>query len=249
MKTRLDVWLSEHDLAPSRQRAQALIMAGVVFVNDELAKSAAQPVKEGDRVVVRQKDHPYVSRGGLKLAHALEVFNVPVQNKVAVDVGASTGGFTDCLLQAGARKIYAVDVGYGQLDWKLRQDQRVVSIERCNARYWDAAEVEETVAILTMDISFISIQKVLPSVLSALAGKMEQPFFLILLIKPQFEAGREEVGPGGVVRDNAVQQQVVTKIRRFVAELGFECVGVEAAPIKGPKGNQEYLLVAKSFDV
>ncbi len=243
-KTRLDLWLTENERAPSRQRAQALVLAGAVYINDQKATSVAQPIRDGDHVEVREKDHPYVSRGGVKLVHALDHFSIDLSDKVAVDIGASTGGFTDCLLQKGARKVYAVDVGHGQLDWQLRQDERVVCIERCNARHWQADEVTDRIGFICIDVSFISIQKVLPNIFDRLQSRFESEVDLVALIKPQFEAERSEIASGGVVRDLAVQERVVSEAENFIRDQGWSVRGVIPAPIKGPKGNQEYLLVA-----
>lgn len=246
MKTRLDVWLTKQGLAPSRQRAQSLILTGCVLVNGVPAQSVAQSVTEQDAVLVKGKDHPYVSRGGVKLAHAIETFSLPIEDCVAIDVGASSGGFTDCLLKHGARKVYAVDVGYGQLDWTLRQDPRVIVIERCNVRHWEGKEIEDAVDLVTIDVSFISLRLVVPAVKKILSKDRTRPdVALIALIKPQFEAGRKEVGSGGVVRDVTVQERVVQEISDFVAERGWQIVGTTPSPIQGPKGNQEYFLVAK----
>lgn len=245
MKTRLDNWLTEHGLVPSRQKAQALILAGCVYVNNQKVTKVAHTVRDEDHVELRGKDHPYVSRGGVKLAHAIESFDIPVQGRVAVDIGASTGGFTDCLLKNGAKRVYAVDVGYGQLDWKLRQDERVVCIERCNARYWEAAEVVEPIGLITIDISFISIKTILPNILEVLDKKLDQDVYLVVLIKPQFEAGPSDVSSGGVVREESVHERVIQDIRCFIIEQGLEVIGVIPSPIRGPKGNVEYLLVAK----
>lgn len=246
MKTRLDNWLTEHGLVPSRQKAQALILAGCVFVNNQKITKVAHAVHEEDHVELRGSDHPYVSRGGVKLAHAVETFDIPVQGRVAVDIGASTGGFTDCLLKNGAKKVYAVDVGYGLLDWKLRQDERVVCIERCNARYWEATEVVESVGMITIDVSFISIKTILPNILQSLRNKLTPQVYLVFLIKPQFEAGPSDVSSGGVVREESVHKRVIQDIRHFIIDQGLEVIGVILSPIRGPKGNKEYLLVAKT---
>jgi 23S rRNA (cytidine1920-2'-O)/16S rRNA (cytidine1409-2'-O)-methyltransferase len=230
-RERLDRLLVDRGLAESRERAQAMIMAGIVRVDGAPARRAALPVAPEAEVEVKGK-LPYVSRGGLKLAHALDHFGVDPAGQVLVDVGASTGGFTDCLLQRGARKVYAVDVGYGQLDYRLRQDERVVVMERTHAR-----DLERLGA--TVDVSFISLRQVLPSVF-----RWQRPgAWTIALVKPQFEAGREQVGKGGVVRDPAVHEQVLAEVERSVRELGREPKGHTASPILGPAGNREFLLL------
>ena len=245
VKKRLDVYLVEQSLAPSRHRARAMILAGVVTVNDQPARSVAAPVAPSDRVEVRQPDHPYVSRGGLKLAHALETFGISVDNAIALDIGASTGGFTDCLLRAGAAKVYALDVGYGQLDWRLRTDDRVHVIERVNVRHWSGEEIKEPPECVVIDVSFISLRKVLPPVEQILEKCGAGDVTLIMLIKPQFEAGREAVGSGGIVRDQAAIETVVATMDQFVRDRGWSVIGITASPILGAKGNQEYLLAAK----
>jgi 23S rRNA (cytidine1920-2'-O)/16S rRNA (cytidine1409-2'-O)-methyltransferase len=245
-KKRLDVWLLENKGVSSRQKAQALILAGCVFVNEQKASSVAKKIGGDDRVVVKGKDHPYVSRGGVKLAHALKTFAIDVRDKVALDVGASTGGFTDCLLQNGTKKVYALDVGYGQLDWKLRQDPRVVVIERTNIREWNGSELKDKIDIVTVDVSFISLKKVVPAIENLLVADAvgQDPPHLIALIKPQFEAAREEVGSGGVVRNEAVQKRIVDELQEFLTDRDWIVQGVKPSPIQGPKGNQEYLLMA-----
>ncbi len=237
---RLDKLLVEKGLAPSRQRAQALIMAGKVRVNDRPAAKAGQRVPCDARLRLSGCDLPYVSRGGLKLEHALKTFPIEVRERVAMDVGASTGGFTDCLLQHGARRVYAVDVGYGQLAWSLRQDPRVVCIERQNIRYLERDRVPEKVQLATIDTSFISLKLVIPAVIPFL----DRTAVLVPLIKPQFEAGRQWIGKGGVVKDPAVRARVCDDIRSLCAELGFRVLGIEPSPILGPKGNQEFLACA-----
>lgn len=248
VKKRLDVYLVEQGLAPSRQRAQAMILAGVVSLNGQMARTVAAPVVATDRVEVRQPDHPYVSRGGLKLAHALETFGISVDKVVALDIGASTGGFTDCLLKAGAAKVYALDVGYGQLDWRLRNDERVKVIERVNIRHWAGEEIEAPPRCVVIDVSFISLRKVLPPVEVILEKCAPGQVTLIVLIKPQFEVGREAVGSGGIVRDQEAIQVVLATMEQFVRDRGWSVMGITASPILGAKGNQEYLMAAqKSF--
>jgi len=237
---RLDKLLVDRGLAPSRDRAQALIMAAKVLVNDARITKAGQKVPEDSSIRLEGEDIPYVSRGGLKLEHGLRFFETDVRGLVAMDVGASTGGFTDCLLQNGARRVYAVDVGYGQLAWKLRQDARVIVLERQNIRTLPDHLIPEPVQIVTIDASFISLRLVLPAVKHFLARSAR----LIALIKPQFEAGRAHVGKGGVVRDPVVHESVCQGISELFREEGFTVAGVTPSPILGPKGNREFLLAA-----
>ncbi len=237
-KLRLDTLLMERGLAPSRERARALILAGKVLVNGQVVSKAGAPVAAEAAVSLKEPDIPYVSRGGVKLAAALRDFGLNVAGKVALDVGASTGGFTDCLLQAGAARVYAVDVGYGQLDWRLRQDPRVISRERLNARYLTADALPEPVEVAVIDVSFISLKLILPPV-SALVKPGGE---IIVLVKPQFEVGKGQVGKGGVVRDPAVQLQAVAEVTAAAEFLGLRAAGCLPSPILGPKGNQEYLL-------
>lgn len=241
-KERLDKLLVERGLAPSRERARALIMAGSIWVQGgKVTKGGAEfPID----VEVEVKESPlekYVSRGGLKLEAAIKEFGLTVQGKVCLDVGASRGGFTDCLLQNGAQRVYALDVGYGQLDWRLRNDPRVVNIERTNIRYFNGKEIESPVDLATIDVSFISLDKVLPKVKELIGKKGE----IVSLIKPQFEAGREKVRRGGVVRDKKVHREVIDKIKLLARELGLEIKGLIASPIKGPAGNVEYFMYLK----
>lgn len=228
-------------LVQSRERARALILAGGVLVDGRIIDKAGEMVDASAEISLKGKDIPYVSRGGLKLEKALDEFNIDVAGKAAMDVGASTGGFTDCLLQLGAKRVYAIDVGYGQLDLKLRNDPRVVNIERQNIRYLERAKIPEPVDIATIDASFISLTKVIPKVLEFIKGNGE----LIALIKPQFEVGKGEVGKGGVVRDEAKQMAVVEKIKGFCEEIGLTVIGVVESPVLGPKGNREFLIYAR----
>jgi len=230
----------ERELAPSRQRAAALILEGKVRVDGQRAQKAAQPVAPDARVEVLEEDEAYVSRGGIKLAGALDFFRLSVAGLVAMDVGASTGGFTDCLLQRGARRVYAVDVGYGQLAWKLRQDPRVVVLERTNVRYLRREKISEPVDLATIDTSFISLNKVIPRVVEFL----KEGGRLLALIKPQFEVGRGLVGKGGVVREPELQQRVVSDVENFCRDQGLTVEGVAESPILGPKGNREFFLSA-----
>jgi 23S rRNA (cytidine1920-2'-O)/16S rRNA (cytidine1409-2'-O)-methyltransferase len=224
-------------LAASREKAQALIMAGQVMVEDKLVDKPGTKVAADARVEVKQ-GLPFVSRGGWKLARALEVFPVRVAGRICLDAGASTGGFTDCLLQNGARQVIAVDVGYGQLAWKLRQDPRVVVMEKCNVRYLTAEELPAVPSLITIDLSFISLTKVLPALTGLLADGGE----IIALVKPQFEAGREQVGKKGVVRSAQTHQEVLAKVMAAGQEVGLACVGVTYSPVLGPEGNIEFLI-------
>ncbi len=247
-RVRLDVLLHQRGLAPSREKAKRLIQAGQVRVNGRTVDKVATPVEPDVSIEIIQ-GLPYVSRGGYKLAHALDVFGIDPRGCVAVDVGASTGGFTDCMLQRGAAKVYAVDVGYGQLDWRLRQDERVVVMERVNARYLE--RLPEPVDLATIDVSFISLRLVLPRVYDWL----REGGYAIALIKPQFEAGRRDVGKKGIVRDVGVHRRVLTEILDWAQRQGWRILGLTRSPIKGAKGNQEFLVcLAKgggesSFDV
>lgn len=239
-KIRVDRLLVERGLVESRERAQALIVAGKILVDGQKKEKAGSLVPEEAEIRVLGGALPYVSRGGLKLEAALREFSVSVKGKTAIDVGASTGGFTDCLLQQGIRVVYAVDVGYGQMAWKIRQDPRVVTMERTNIRTLDAALILEPVDIAVIDVSFISLEKVIPPVMPLLAHSGE----VIALIKPQFEAGREQVGKGGIVRDEAARAAVVQRIQAFLGGLGLDVRGVIPSPITGQDGNVEYLLYA-----
>ncbi len=239
---RLDRLLVERGLSPSRQRAEALILAAQVSVNGRLITKSGQQVDTDSAINILRADHPYVSRGGVKLAHAIEVFGITVANLVAMDVGASTGGFTDCLLQHGSRKIYTVDVGYGQLAWKLRQDPRVIVLERQNIRYLQREQIPEEIHLITVDVSFISLKLVLPVVIPFLTPHGQ----MVALIKPQFEAGREHVGKKGVVRDPQIHAQVCQEIQGFCEKLTLTVHGVIPSPILGPEGNREFLLAASS---
>lgn len=236
-KIRLDVYLTEHGLAESRQRAQGMIMAGQVYVNGKKEEKAGFAVAEAAQVEVRGQTLPYVSRGGLKLEKALNAFQIDLTGAVAIDAGASTGGFTDCMLQRGAAKVYAVDVGYGQLAWSLRSDPRVVCMERTNVRYLSPAVIPEPLDFATVDVSFISLKLILP----ALRTLMKPDGRLVCLIKPQFEAGREKVGKKGVVRDQSVHQEVLEQFLTHAAGSGLSVKDIDYSPIRGPEGNIEYL--------
>ena len=238
MRTRLDTELVVRGLVPSREKAKRLILAGAVRVCGQVAAKPSDPVEETAQLEVAAGER-YVSRGGHKLEAALDSFHVSCQNTVCVDIGASTGGFTDCLLQRGARRVHAVDVGKGQLDWRLRQDARVTVHDKINARGLRPEDIGEIADIVTIDVSFISLTKVLP----AAVGLLRSGGTLIALIKPQFEAGRKFVKKGGVVRDPVVREQVKTKLTTFaIAELGFKLLGVVDSPLLGPAGNKEFLI-------
>jgi len=237
-KIRLDIAVTEQGLAPSREKAKALIMAGQVFVNNQKVSKPGTEIKPEDTVEVRGKTLQYVSRGGLKLEKAMKVFPISLQNKICMDVGASTGGFTDCMLQNGAVRVYSIDVGYGQLAWKLRCDERVVNLERTNFRYVTREQVPDEIAFASVDVSFISLKLILPVLQQLLCDGGQA----VCLIKPQFEAGKENVGKKGVVRDLAVHLSVVERIIDLALENGFSVEGLAFSPIKGPEGNIEYLI-------
>ena len=238
-KRRLDVAITELGLAESRQKAQALIMAGEVYVNGQKQLKAGASLGEDDAVEVRTK-HPlrYVSRGGLKLEKAMPLWPIHLQDKICADIGASTGGFTDCMLQNGAARVYSVDVGHGQLDWKLRNDTRVVCMEKTNFRFMEPSDIPESPDFASVDVSFISLTKILLPARAILKDGGE----MVCLIKPQFEAGREKVGKKGVVRDSKVHEEVICKVLEYAQEISFEPLHLEFSPIKGPEGNIEYLL-------
>ncbi|ORJ63547.1 TlyA family RNA methyltransferase [Geothermobacter hydrogeniphilus] len=241
-KQRIDKILVDKGLVASRERARALILAGQVVVDDHRVDKPGTQVPVAAEIRLKGEDIPYVSRGGLKLAAALAQFPVVVRGRVAIDVGASTGGFTDCLLQAGATKVYAVDVGYGQLAWSLRNDPRVINLERTNIRRLEPSVLAEKPDLAVIDASFISLEKVLPPTLALLA----RPAEIIALVKPQFEVGRGKVGKGGVVRDPEQHRRVVNRISEFAAGLKLVVAASAASPILGPKGNREFLLYLKT---
>ncbi len=238
MKERLDVLLVKKGLAESREKAKAIIMSGIVYVDNNKEDKAGQTFNEDSLIEVRGNTLRYVSRGGLKLEKAMNCFGVTLEGKIAMDVGASTGGFTDCMLQNGAVKVYSVDVGHGQLAWKLRNDERVVCMEKTNIRYVTPDDVADRIDFASIDVSFISLKKVLPAVYDLLTDVGE----VVCLIKPQFEAGREKVGKKGVVREQSVHVEVVDMIVSFAREMGFVTLDLSYSPIKGPEGNIEYLL-------
>ena len=236
-KTRLDVLLTERGLLDSRHKAQATIMSGIVFVNGQRVDKAGTAVANDAQIEIRGATLQYVSRGGLKLEKAMQTFPLDLHDKICADIGASTGGFTDCMLQNGAKKVYAVDVGYGQLDWKLRNDARVVCMERTNARYLTHEEIPDELDFASIDVSFISLKLIFP----ALYGLLRQGGEIACLIKPQFEAGREKVGKKGVVRDPAGHLEVLEHFLIHTKENHFTVLGITYSPIRGPEGNIEYL--------
>ena len=244
-KTRLDVLMVERGLAPSREKAKALIMAGIVYVNDQKEDKAGTSFDPAEtRIEVRGQTLPYVSRGGLKLEKALKVFPISMKGRICMDIGASTGGFTDCMLQNGAEKVFAIDVGYGQLDWKLRSDERVVCMEKTNFRYVKPEDLEKASPgtrmpdFASVDVSFISLSRILPPAFEILVPGGE----MVCLIKPQFEAGREKVGKKGVVRDRKVHEEVIENVTAMTEQTGFAILGLDYSPIRGPEGNIEYLM-------
>ena len=240
-KSRLDILLVERGLQESRQRAQAAIMSGLVFVNGQRVDKPGTSISNEAAIEIRGNPLKYVSRGGLKLEKALANFDVTVDGKVCTDVGSSTGGFTDCMLQNGAVKVFAIDVGHGQLDWKLRQDERVVCMEKTNIRYVQPEDLGEPIDFSSIDVSFISLTKVLLPIRNYLKENGE----IVALIKPQFEAGREKVGKKGVVREKSTHIEVIEKVTDYAVAIGFEVAALEFSPIKGPEGNIEYLVHLK----
>lgn len=244
MKERLDVLLVKRGLAPSREKAKTMIMEGNVFVNNNREDKAGSTFAEDAPIEIHGNTLKYVSRGGLKLEKAMTHFSISLDGMVCMDIGASTGGFTDCMLKNGAKKVYSVDVGYGQFAWKLRQDPRVVCMEKTNIRYVTPEDIDDVLDFASVDVSFISLTKVLPAAYALLkdGGQM------VCLIKPQFEAGREKVGKKGVVRDKAVHEEVIERIITFALENGFSVHHLEYSPIKGPEGNIEYLVHIEKSD-
>ncbi|MGL6216476.1 MAG: TlyA family RNA methyltransferase [Lacrimispora sphenoides] len=242
MKERLDVLLVKRGLAESREKAKAVIMSGIVYVDGDKEDKAGTTFEETSNIEVRGSTLRYVSRGGLKLEKAMTHFDVTLEGKVCMDVGSSTGGFTDCMLQNGAVKVYAVDVGHGQLAWKLRNDERVVCMEKTNIRYVTPGDLADPIEFSSIDVSFISLTKVLGPVKALLTDEGE----VVCLIKPQFEAGREKVGKKGVVREKSVHLEVIRMVISYAVSIGFEALHLEYSPIKGPEGNIEYLLHLKN---
>ena len=238
-KVRADVALVERGLVESRSKAQALIMAGTVYSSEQKIIKAGQPIKEDQPLIVRSKEHPWVSRGGMKLSKAIEEFNIDLGGAIVIDVGCSTGGFTDVALENGAAKVYGVDVGHGQLAWKLRNDERVVVMEKTNARYLTAEDIPDPIDLVVCDASFISLKTVLPAALSL----VKSGGAVAALIKPQFEVGKGRVGKGGVVREPELHKEVCDDIRAWLGELeGWSVIGITESPIKGPEGNIEFLI-------
>ncbi len=237
MKERLDILLVKKGFAPSREKAKAIIMSGIVYVDGIKEDKAGTSFEENLPIEVRGNTLKYVSRGGLKLEKAVDKFLLNLENKICMDVGSSTGGFTDCMLQNGAKKVYAIDVGHGQLDWKLRNDERVVCMEKTNIRYVTHENISEDIDFSSIDVSFISLSKVLPAVKELLSNEGE----VAALIKPQFEAGREKVGKKGVVRDKKVHIEVIEAVFKYAKDNSFRILNLSFSPVKGPEGNIEYL--------
>jgi 23S rRNA (cytidine1920-2'-O)/16S rRNA (cytidine1409-2'-O)-methyltransferase len=241
LKKRLDVILTEKNIFPSREKAKASIMAGLVYVDGQRVDKAGTAVAEDAEITVKEALCPYVSRGGLKLEKALELYGFSLEGATAVDIGASTGGFTDCMLKNGAAKVFAIDVGYGQLDWKLRNDPRVVNMEKTNVRYLDTDTVDSDVDFISIDVSFISLRLIFPVAAKLLA----EDGSLVCLVKPQFEAGREQVGKKGIVRDASVHKEVIENVIAYGKDNGLYSHGLTYSPVTGTKGNIEYLLYMK----
>ena len=241
-KQRLDLLLLEKKLVDSREKAQSYILAGIVFVNDQKISKSGTLVSEDSKILVKTAPYHWVSRGGVKLDHALKEFNIVVSDKVCMDIGASTGGFTDCLLYYGAKKVYAIDVGTNQLDWKIRQDKRVVVHEKTNFRYFKRSRISEDIDLVVIDVSFIGLDKILPHVLNFIHEGSE----VIALIKPQFEARKNDVPRGGVIEDPHIQTKVIEKIKTFCKDLKLKVQGIVESPITGSEGNKEYLIYVKA---
>ena len=240
-KIRLDSLLVQRGFAQSRQRAQAMILAGSVLAGDQVIDKAGTLLNRDVAIRIKGDANPFVSRGGLKLQSALQAFSLSVHDLVALDVGASTGGFTDCLLQAGAKKVYAIDVGYGQLAWKLRKDPRVVNIERTNVRFYHGEGISDGIDIAVIDVSFISLRLVIPPVIKLIKDEA----LILCLVKPQFEAGRKEIGKHGVIKDPLIHERVLGEIEMFCREIGLEVMGSCDSPLRGPAGNREFFLYLK----
>lgn len=244
MKERLDVLLVKKGIYQSRERAKASIMAGIVFVDGQKSDKAGNMVDTEAEIFVKENICPYVSRGGLKLEKSMKEFDLHLQDKVCMDIGASTGGFTDCMLQNGAAKVYAIDVGYGQLDWKLRTDERVINMEKCNVRYLNTDTIAEPIDFISIDVSFISLKLIFPIAAKVLAADGE----IVCLVKPQFEAGREQVGKKGIVRDQKVHEEVIQNVIEYARENGLYPQGLTFSPVTGAKGNIEYLLALSKME-
>ncbi|MEF9915761.1 MAG: TlyA family RNA methyltransferase [Lachnospiraceae bacterium] len=245
MKERLDILLVKRNLAESREKAKAIIMSGNVFVEGQREDKAGTSFPETVTIEVKGNPLPYVSRGGLKLEKAIANFQISLENKICTDVGSSTGGFTDCMLQNGAKKVYAIDVGRGQLDWKLRQDSRVVCMEKTNIRYVTPTDLADSIDFSSIDVSFISLTKVLQPIYEYLVCNGQ----VVALIKPQFEAGREKVGKKGVVREKSTHYEVIEKVINYAISIGYEVLDLEFSPIKGPEGNIEYLIYLQKNEI
>ena len=243
-KIRLDTAVFEQGFTESREKAKALIMSGIVYVNGQKEMKSGREIKPDDKIEVRGSTLKYVSRGGLKLEKAMQSFPVKLNGCVCMDIGASTGGFTDCMLQNGASKVYSIDVGYGQLAWKLRSDERVVNLERTNFRYVTREQIPEEIDFASVDVSFISLKLILPVMHELLKANAQA----VCLIKPQFEAGREKVGKKGVVRDPSVHSEVIENTVTFASENKFKVLGLDHSPVKGPEGNIEYLMYIEKSD-
>ncbi len=243
-KERLDLLLVSRGDFPSREKAKAAIMAGIVFVDGIQCDKAGTMVKEGADIFIKENTCPYVSRGGLKLDKTMQLYGFDLAGRTCVDIGASTGGFTDCMLQHGAKKVFCIDVGYGQLDWKLRNDDRVVNMEKCNVRYLDTNTIDPDVTFISIDVSFISLKLVFP----VAAKLLRQDGELVCLVKPQFEAGRAQVGKGGIVRDAKVHEEVIRNVITYGNENGLYSHGLTFSPVTGAKGNIEYLLYMKKTE-
>ena len=243
-KKRLDLLMVERGLAESREKAKIYIMSGDVFVDGQREDKCGSTFDEKAEIEYKGKLQKYVSRGGFKLEKAMEVFPIKLDGKICMDIGASTGGFTDCMLQNGASKVYSIDVGYGQLAWKLRSDERVICMEKTNFRYLTREDIEDRPEFASVDVSFISLSKILPAAYDILSNDAQ----MVCLIKPQFEAGREKVGKKGVVRDKKVHEEVIENVISFAEETGFKVLGLDYSPIRGPEGNIEYLLFINKAD-
>ena len=244
MKKRLDILVYEKGFTDSREKAKAIIMSGQVYVDNQKADKCGTSYDENVKIEVRGNTQKYVSRGGLKLEKAIDNFDFDLKDKITMDIGASTGGFTDCMLQNGAKKVYSIDVGYGQLAWKLRNDPRVVNLERTNMRKVTREQVPDEIDFFSVDVSFISLKLILPVARQLMSENAQA----VCLIKPQFEAGREKVGKKGVVRDKAVHEEVVQMICDFAVENGYSVLGLTFSPVKGPEGNIEYLVFLQKSD-
>jgi len=239
LKVRLDTFLVDNGYFPTREKAKTAIMEGLVYVNGQISDKAGNMINPDHPIEVKGNTCPYVSRGGLKLAKAVEVFNLKFDDLVCLDIGASTGGFTDCMLQNGAIKVYAIDVGYGQLDYKLRNDSRVINMEKCNFRYIEPNEIDDECDFACTDVSFISLKHIFPPAFSLLKDGAQ----FVALIKPQFEAGREQVGKNGIIKDPLVHSEVINKVFNYANESGFSIKALDYSPIKGAKGNIEFLVL------